>query len=213
MKTQNTSQKSSNKYRNQGIFTLIELLVVIAIIAILASMLLPALNKARSAAKRLDCINNEKSIAYAVHMYTSDYEDHLPAGGGYKISWTSNAEWQEYLAEEYLKTPKAAYKGSFICPTHESPYSMHGFLSSYGMNYWIQTVTPLKVTRALHPSELMLLADSVQGRWVIRFNGTTSSIDIRHMVGANIAFLDGHVQWRHANELSDHSDDPFWENL
>src|SRR5271168_1542470 len=70
--------QSRQEHRADAAFTLIELLVVIAIIAILAALLLPALASAKGQAQTTQCVNNQKQIGLATHMYGNDNRDRMP---------------------------------------------------------------------------------------------------------------------------------------
>jgi prepilin-type N-terminal cleavage/methylation domain-containing protein/prepilin-type processing-associated H-X9-DG protein len=107
--------------KRQTAFTLIELLVVVAIIAILAAMLLPALGRAREAAKQSICIGNLKQMIVALQMYVDESNGYLP-----NVNWDVAPGWPVpagYPPEFYQGTffmrlwPYLKIRGVYFCPT------------------------------------------------------------------------------------------------
>ena len=131
--------------RRTGSFTLIELLIVIAIIAILASLLLPALGTAREKARQSACSSILKQIGYAVRMYMDDNREWLPRirdGGNPEKYFMALQESQTFFGPYLRKTRSYEYIGllsrtlpssKLSCPSRKLPDSMDQ-IYSYGVN-------------------------------------------------------------------------------
>ena len=136
------------KQSNRKKFTLIELLVVIAIIAILAAMLMPALQQAREAGRNANCISNVKALGNWWQLYTDDNNGELMPGRFATPSFNGHAVWYEYVYVAYGKgvlsksTPVAVANKfkNLTCPNDTKPQTRYASLSlylSYGLNPYL----------------------------------------------------------------------------
>ncbi len=118
-------------------FTLVELLVVIGIIALLISILLPALSKARGSANDLKCKSNLRSIGQALTIYVSQYKGRIPAtemcGQSYtaadiSVTGTTIYWFERLMGEKLMAMPGTASRDSvMLCPSQADPFIISGW--------------------------------------------------------------------------------------
>ena len=214
--------------RTAGHFTLIELLVVIAIIAILAAILLPALQSARERGKGSACINNLRQVVHWHLLYADDFYGYIPYLRRDSIP-SPNQYWYELVARyarsgagiknnnEVLKQADQHIPVLSGCPSRR--YTDRP-ISWSRIHYWDNTSDKFRATTALKtnnftkPASAPLLIDAPgldsnpptsSFSWYVEYSDAPK-IGYRHNKAANTGFLDGHVSGLMRREIPDGTD-------
>ena len=204
-------------------FTLIELLVVIAIIAILASMLLPALSSARKRARVIKCINNERQIGLVVRFFVDDHNGYLPY---YCMDSSTDVNGLPDNSKPYRIWSQALYMMNYYktsklvkCPSDQDPYTnedlgddqanssrpSYALNGYFGQNFWVgrpgANAGYQLENKVKSPSETLAACDNIP-RFVLL--GVVEETDFKshHKDSVNVLWLDGHAGTMKLGEFS-----------
>lgn len=223
------------KQKRKTGFTLVELLVVIAVIAILAGLLLPALNSAREKAQSMQCLANLKQIGSFMQYYAMDFEGYIPT----KTTITPFANgartydfWPDLLYRHYVKpdSKTGAWfgfnsdlkpKGVFGCPAKNTDTGTNAVeYNNYGMNIFMYDSAngylAFKADQFKRPSRQMDVADcqkgdgTVNGNRAVYLDDPVNRLGKRHNgLGTNLLFLDGHTEFK-SKAHCDFANSSYW---
>ena len=219
--------------KNKKPFTLVELLIVIAIIAILASMLLPALTKAKAYAYTAQCLGNLKQQASAFNMYEGDYSGFFPKARvtvpaapdyifddwqvklssyfGYQINVQNKKTWRRksvfWCNAPVISTPGSTKKAN--------PTDLDNDVFRYGMNFHADLTpnssTAVAIKRLKKASETFMVMDNYYSNpFMKHYEFFNYAGNIPHNQSANVMFFDCHATTVRYIEIPNNSNSIFW---
>ncbi|MBN2642330.1 MAG: type II secretion system protein [Victivallales bacterium] len=180
-------------------FTLIELLVVIAIIAILASLFLPALSRARNTARKINCVSNQKQVMLAFINYGNDFNEFA------FIHHCNGGKWiDKYREGKYITQMNLIVCPAFAPRSFESDYRTYGNrcdVNSLPPGYWVKDSighTYLNIKKITRPSAFYQIGDSsrsdrIEQSAYVQIIGGSTHFYMAHDGIMNAAYWDGHA--------------------